>query len=102
MKAAIVFTGTGPILILTTYESLDDSGLHHKIKDKGIGKFIMREVALDTVEKRYGSRYKNLVEEMGEGTKMSVLDFNGNQVMVNFEFPELGKTVEVEDDVVLP
>jgi len=30
MKAGIFFTGTGPILILTSYESLDDPNLVEK------------------------------------------------------------------------
>ena len=101
MKAAIVFTGTGPILVLTNFESLDDPKLHGKIKDKGLSKFILREAPIDIVEKRYGVRYRNLASEM-HANDMRVLDYNGNQVLVNFEFPELGTAVEVEDDVVLP
>ncbi len=101
MKAAIVFTGTGPILILTNFETFDDPKLHQKIKEKGITKFILREAPLEVVQKRYGGRYKNLVGEMHE-EDMRVLDYNGNQVLVNFEFPELGMSVEVEDDIVLP
>ena len=102
MKSAIVFTGTGPILILTTYESLEDEGLHRKLKDKGISKFILREVPLETVEKRYRTRFTNVSNELKSRNDVRVLDYNGNQVMVNFEFPELGKTIEVEDDIVLP
>ena len=102
MNAAIVFTGTGPILVVTTYESLEDKKLHEKLRDKGISKFIMREVQLDQVEKRYKGRYKNIADELREHNDLRVLDYNGNQVLVNFEFPELGKAIEVEDDVVLP
>ena len=102
MKAAIVFTGTGPILVISTFESLEDKKLHEKLRDKGISKFILREVALDTVEKRYAGRFNNLKAEMGTANDMRVLDYNGNQVFVNFEFPDLGTAVEVEDDVVLP
>ena len=35
MKAGIFFTGTGPILILTSYESLDDPKLVEKLALKG-------------------------------------------------------------------
>ncbi len=101
MKAAIVFTGTGPILILSTYESLEEKKLHAALHDKGISKFILREVAVENVEKRYGGRFNNLKSEMHDND-MRVLDYNGNQVFVNFEFPDLGTAVEVEDDVVLP
>ena len=102
MKSAIVFTGTGPILIVTTHESLEDGKLHAKLQNKGITKFILREVPLDNVKKRYGSRFTNVADELRESNDVRVLDYNGNQVFVNFEFPDLGKAVEVEDDVVLP
>jgi hypothetical protein len=40
MKAGIVFPGTGPILILTTYESFEDEKFVEKLDFKGIKKFI--------------------------------------------------------------
>ena len=46
MKAGIIFTGTGPILILTTYESLEDPNLVTKFAAKGIRKFIASELPL--------------------------------------------------------
>ena len=39
MKAGILFTGTGPILILTTYETLKDPKLIEKLRQKGIKKY---------------------------------------------------------------
>jgi len=41
MNAGIFFTGTGPILILTSYESPDDPKLIEKLALKGIKKFIV-------------------------------------------------------------
>ena len=38
MKAGIFFTGTGPILILTSYDALDDPNLIEKLSAKGIKK----------------------------------------------------------------
>jgi hypothetical protein len=40
MKTGIFFTGTGPILLLTTYESLNDSKLIEKSRRKRIPIFI--------------------------------------------------------------
>ena len=54
MKAGIFFTGTGPILILTTYASLDDSKLIEKLTQKGIKKYIAYEVSEELVKQRYG------------------------------------------------
>jgi hypothetical protein len=38
MKAGLIFTGTGPILILTTYESFNDPKLVAKFNTKGMKK----------------------------------------------------------------
>jgi hypothetical protein len=103
MKAAIVFTGTGPILVVTNMESLEDPKVHAKLRDKGFTKFIIREASLDQVEKRYRGRFKNIQADLAQHPQdVRVLDYNGNQVFVNFEFPDLGEAIEVEDDVVLP
>ena len=40
MKSRIIFTGTGPILILATYQSFDDTKLVEKLNIKGIKKFM--------------------------------------------------------------
>ncbi|MEA3470147.1 MAG: hypothetical protein U9R24_00315, partial [Thermodesulfobacteriota bacterium] len=57
MKVAIIFTGTGPILILTSYESLTNPAFIDKLAAKGIKKFIASELLLDTVEERYGEHF---------------------------------------------
>jgi hypothetical protein len=49
MKAALVFAGSGPIVILTSYSSLSDPGLLRTLKAHGVGKFIAYELSLDTV-----------------------------------------------------
>ena len=45
MKAGIIYTGTGPILILTSYQSFRDPKLIEKLGAKGIKKFIAREIS---------------------------------------------------------
>ncbi len=39
MKAGIFFTGSGPILLLTSYDSFTDPELVKKLEVKGIKKF---------------------------------------------------------------
>jgi len=46
MKAGVIFTGTGPILILTTYETFMDEKFIEKLGLKGIKKFMAYEVSL--------------------------------------------------------
>ncbi|MBT8369081.1 MAG: hypothetical protein KJP23_30680 [Deltaproteobacteria bacterium] len=52
MKAGIFFTGTGPILILTSYDSLNDPKLVEKLALKGTKKYIAYEIQEDLVKQR--------------------------------------------------
>ncbi len=90
MKAGIFFTGTGPILILTSYESLDHTSLTEKLLAKGIKKFIMAEVPLDLVKQRYGNHFNVIIGDLSQSDDLRVLDYNGHNVFYNFRFSEMG------------
>jgi hypothetical protein len=91
MKAVVVFTGTGPILILTTYESFEVQKLVEKLAAKGIKKYIASEVPLETVKKKYGNHYQVILEDLKQTDDLRVLDVNGYNVFYNFKFSEMGK-----------
>ena len=40
MKAAMIFSGSGPIVIFTSHESLEDPALLERLAVKGIERFI--------------------------------------------------------------
>jgi len=60
VRSFLIFTGTGPILALSTYAELDDPSLVEKLRYKGISKFIAYEVALDAVRSRYGQAFASI------------------------------------------
>ncbi len=91
MKAGIIFTGTGPILILTTFESFTDPNLVVKLETKGIRKFIACELPLELVKKKYGNHYQVILEDLDQEDDLRVLDYNGYNVFHNFTFSEMGK-----------
>ena len=93
MKAGIVFTGTGPILILTTYESFEDPKLVDKMAAKGIKKYIASELPLEIVKKKYGNHYNVIMGDLKQTDDLRVLDYNGYNVFHNFKFSEMGKPV---------
>ena len=97
MRSFLIFTGTGPILVLSTYPSLSDPRLVAKLQYKGISKFIAYEVALDAVRARYGAAFANISRDLGEVEDIRVLDFNGHQIMANFALAELGDPIKVGD-----
>src|SRR6202035_880697 len=89
-RAYLIFTGSGPILVLSTYPKLTDERLMSKLRYKGIDKFIAYEVDLEAVKQRYDNIRKDLEAE----EDMRVLDFNGHQIMANFSLDELGDPIK--------
>jgi hypothetical protein len=94
MRAYLVFMGSGPILLLSTYPKLTDERLVSKLRYKGIDKFIAYEVDLEAVRDRYGDAYENVARDLGEVEDMRVLDFNGHQIMANFSLDKLGDPIK--------
>jgi len=96
-RAFLIFTGTGPILVLSTYPQLTDPRLVAKLQYKGISKFIAYEVALDSVRARYGEAFANISRDLDTVEDIRVLDFNGHQIMAHFALSELGEPIKVGD-----
>lgn len=97
MKAGIVFTGTGPILILTTYSSFEDPKLVEKLKVKGIEKFIASEIPLDKVKEKYGNHFNVVMGDINQTDDLRILDYNGYNVFHNFGFSEMGRFIYHEE-----
>ena len=95
-RAYLIFTGTGPILVLSTYPELTDPRLVEKLRYKGIDKFIAYEVELDAVKGRYEHSYENILKDLENEEDIRVLDFNGHQIMTNFSLGELGEPIKYE------
>lgn len=93
--AYLIFTGTGPILALSTYGELTDGRLLDKLRYKGIDKFIAYEVDLDAVKLRYSQSFDSIASDLADTEDLRVLDFNGHQIMANFSLDELGEPIKV-------
>jgi hypothetical protein len=93
MKAGIMFTGTGPILIVTSYGSFDDPKLVEKLANKGITKFIASELPIDLVKSKYGNHYNVIMGDLKQTDDLRVLDYNGYNVFHSFSFKEMGKPI---------
>jgi hypothetical protein len=91
MKAGVIFTGTGPILILTTYESLKEPRLAEKLKARGMKKFIAYEVPVEKVKQRYGTHFSVIMGDLSQTDDLRILDIDGHHVFLNFTFEEMGE-----------
>jgi hypothetical protein len=98
-RSYLIFTGTGPILVLSTYPELTDPRLVAKLQYKGISKFIAYEVSLDAVRHRYEHAFSSIAHDLetSTGSDIRVLDFNGHQIMANFSLEELGEPLKIGD-----
>src|SRR3954471_17691333 len=63
-RAYLIFTGSGPILVLSTYPKLTDERLLEKLRYKGIDRFIAYEVDLEAVQERYEHSYENVLKDL--------------------------------------
>ena len=95
IRAYTIFSGTGPILVLSTYPTLTDPGLVTKLQHKGLRRFIAYEVDLDAVKARYVSAFESIARDLAGGEDLRVLDFDGHQIMSNFSLEELGEPIKV-------
>ncbi|MHC1724730.1 MAG: hypothetical protein AB9866_01700 [Syntrophobacteraceae bacterium] len=93
MKAAMVFTGSGPILILTSFESLEHPTLSEKLVARGIARYIAYEVSVDRVKKLYGTRFSIILGDLSQTDDLRVMDIDGHHVFNSFSFEELGPAI---------
>jgi hypothetical protein len=93
MKAGIFFTGSGPILILTSYESLTDPRLAEKLATKGIKKFVAFDVPLDLAKQKYGHHYNVVTGDLHQEDDLRILDYDGHHVFNLFHLGELGAPI---------
>jgi hypothetical protein len=93
MKAYLVFSGSGPIAILTSHPSVTHPVLLEKLAAKGISKFIAYEVPVNLARQRYGGHFEVVVQDLHESDDLRVLDYNGQRAFSMFDFDELGEPI---------
>ena len=102
MKAVLLFTGSGPLVILTSYDSLTMPGFLDKLSGKGIEKFIAYELPMAAVQARYGGHFTVVMHDLRESDDLRVLDFNGERAFRQFRLNELGPPIMHEIEAGAP
>ena len=90
MKAGIFFTGSGPIVFVTSHESFEDSGFIDKLVTKGLKKFIAYEVSINEVKEKYGQHFTLVMNDLKQADDLRVLDYDGHHVFNTFRLQSLG------------
>ena len=92
MKAAVIFTGSGPIVVLTTYKFLGDAKFIEKLEAKGLDKFIAYEISVDLAKRKYGQHFDIVMKDVKQTDDLRVLDYNGHRVFHKFSFADFGSS----------
>jgi len=98
MKAYLLFTAGGPLVILTSYDSIEEPELLKKLRSKGITKFVASEVSVELAKARYGMHFDVVCEDLHESDDLRVLDYSGERAYRNFSFKELGRPIYYEPE----
>jgi len=96
MKAALIFTGSGPILILTSHENLDAPDLAARLAAKGIGKYIAHEIPVDEVRRWYGPTLERVTTDGTQDDALRIVDVDGRHIFVHLRLEDLGPEVRCE------
>lgn len=93
MNAALIFSGGGPLVILTSHEGLEDAGLLEHLARKGVEKFIAFPVPLEVAKAKYGVHFDIVCHDLHETDDLRVLDFDGRRAMELLPFDVLGAPI---------
>jgi hypothetical protein len=96
MKAGVFFTGSGPVVIITSYDSFTNPDLVKKLSSKGIKKFIAYNIPIEMLKEKYGHHYDTVMEDLKQEDDLRVLDYDGHHIFMKFSFKELGEPVLFE------
>lgn len=98
MKGILVFSGSGPLLILSSYPTVDHPDLLAKLKAKGLLKFIAYEVPIDRCKDLYGFTWRDIAADLETADDMRVLDFDGHRIFLNLSLRTLGEPFVYEEE----
>ncbi len=101
MKAYFMFTANGPLIILTSYDSIENPAFLKKLDSKGISKFVAHEVSVDYCRAKYGMHFDIVLQDLHETDDMRILDYSGERAFSLFSFRELGLPLYYESGCVV-
>ncbi len=101
MKGILVLSGSGPLLLLSSYPTIDDPDLIAKLRAKGLAKFLAWEVPVDHLQELYGYTFRDIAEQLEKYDDMRVLDFDGHRIFLNLSLRELGEHILFEDQQII-
>ena len=92
-KGYFLFTGGGPLVILTSYETIEAPEFLIKLASKGITKFVAHEIPVEAAKQKYGKHFDVVCGDLHQTDDLRVLDYNGQRAFSLFKVRELGPAI---------
>ena len=96
MRSYLVLTENGPLLLLTSMNSITEEVLLDSLHGKGIDKFIAYEVPVEKVHEFYGVPFEIIAADLESGKELRVVDFDGPHIFNCLSFADLGGQIQHE------
>ena len=98
MKSYLLFTVTGPKVILTSYDSIEHPKLLKKLKSEGIAKFIAYEVSIESTRAKFRKYFDGICNYLYESDDLRIMDYSGDSSSEKFSFNELSNPTFYESN----
>jgi hypothetical protein len=95
LHVLLIFSGSGPLLVVSSFDRPDDPQLVEKLRSKGIARFIAYEVDIAAARHRYAETFDRVAADLAGRRDVRALDFNGHQIMANLSLEALGAPVHI-------
>ena len=94
--AYFMYTASGPLVILTSCDSIDNPEFLEMARSKGYAKFIAYEIPVELAKAKYGMHFNVVCKDPHESDTLRVLDYQGERAWKNFSFEELEPPIYYE------
>ncbi len=99
MKAGVIITGSGSVLVLTSCDTFQCPDLVSAFREKGITKYIAFEVPIDLVKSRYGRHFDIAMADRKQSDIIRVVDVDGQRIFKNFSLEAFGQAIVHDEPV---
>jgi hypothetical protein len=98
MKAYLVFTYYGPVLVLTKHDFKGHPELLSKLAAVTSEKFIAHEVSIDSVRANYDKHFSHVLGDPTQAGDIKILDDRGEEIFTNVRFKDLSAPIYYDPD----
>ncbi|CAK0748467.1 Cytosolic protein [Azospirillaceae bacterium] len=96
MNVFYLVTGSGSMLVMTSYPSLSNPGLLKKLTHKGLTKFFAYTITIEQAREWYGDHFEVVAQDLRSVEDLRVIDYNGYRVFERLDFDKVGAPQVIE------